>query len=131
MGPKRMLVATLLASLGWACGSGGVAVTLDEYSVRVEPETKAGLVEFKVRNVGQIEHELDVLRTDLDPDGLPVKDAEVRVRSAGITLVTKTGRIRAGDSAELSLLLRPGRYVLICNVPGHYQSGMRTALRVS
>ena len=38
--------------------------------------------------------------------------------------------ISAGVSRKLVLDLPAGHYVLICNVPGHYQLGMRTALTV-
>lgn len=100
---------------------------MDEYSIRSPASTESGSIEFTAHNVGQIEHEFVVLRTDRDPDDLPVKDAEVQVRA--LTLVGKTPRIPAGESRVLTANLRPGPYVLICNVPGHYLSGMRAGFR--
>jgi uncharacterized cupredoxin-like copper-binding protein len=31
---------------------------------------------------------------------------------------------------EVNLTLKPGSYVAICNLPGHYASGMRAAFTV-
>jgi uncharacterized cupredoxin-like copper-binding protein len=105
-------------------------VDLDEYSVGAPADLPAGRTEFRVRNTGSIQHQLVILRTGLDPGELPVRDAEVRTHAPGVTLVKQTKRIKAGRSLEVTARLRPGSYVLICNVPGHYQSGMRTALKV-
>lgn len=41
-----------------------------------------------------------------------------------------TATIANGESAQLSLRLKPGRYVFFCAVPGHEASGMRGALIV-
>jgi uncharacterized cupredoxin-like copper-binding protein len=30
----------------------------------------------------------------------------------------------------VQVLLKPGAYVMICNIPGHYQSGMHAPFRV-
>ena len=38
--------------------------------------------------------------------------------------------IAAGRVTTLSADLQPGHYVIICNVAGHYQLGMRVALTV-
>jgi uncharacterized cupredoxin-like copper-binding protein len=35
-----------------------------------------------------------------------------------------------GKSASHTLMLKPGAYVYICNVPGHYAAGMRGTLTV-
>lgn len=39
--------------------------------------------------------------------------------------------IRAGTSSWLTMTLKPGRYELVCNLPGHYTAGMHTELDVS
>jgi uncharacterized cupredoxin-like copper-binding protein len=125
-------VVIALALLGSSCSSGGaISVRLKEYSVEgpADVDVSGSSVTFRVSNDGQIEHEFDVLRTSLRPDDLPLDDARVATDGRGVELVRKTGRIRAGGSATLVVRLRPGPYVLICNVPGHYQSGMRTALQ--
>ncbi len=39
--------------------------------------------------------------------------------------------IAAGGAGWVSLMLQPGRYELICNLPGHYAAGMHTELDVT
>jgi uncharacterized cupredoxin-like copper-binding protein len=38
--------------------------------------------------------------------------------------------IRAGATGWVTLTLTPGRYELVCNLPGHYAAGMFTELDV-
>jgi uncharacterized cupredoxin-like copper-binding protein len=41
------------------------------------------------------------------------------------------GGITAGATGWVTLSLRPGRYELVCNLPGHYAAGMYTELDVT
>src|SRR6266540_3447506 len=95
MRSKAIVVATAaLAMLAFAaCGSEGssngsegstkgdggtqVAVTLDDYSI--EPSSTsvpAGDITFNVENVGATEHEMVVIRTDVDVADIPVENHE-------------------------------------------------------
>ena len=88
----------------------------------------AGRVVFGIRNHAAMAHELKVIKTDLDPDKLPVDGGAAKAVEDG-----KAGEllnISAGASRKLVLELTPGKYVLICNIAGHYQLGMRVALEV-
>ena len=38
--------------------------------------------------------------------------------------------IAPGAVSRLTVTLRPGRYELACNLPGHYATGMHTGLEV-
>ena len=51
--------------------------------------------------------------------------------SEGITNKGEAEDIGSGSTAKLALTLEPGNYVLVCNIKGHYQSGMQTAFTVS
>jgi uncharacterized cupredoxin-like copper-binding protein len=84
-----------------------------------------------VRNLGAIPHSLAVLQTSRDPGELPVEDSEVQTDARGIREIGTTDEIDAGGEETLTVRLRPGSYALICNVPGHYQSGMYAGLRVA
>lgn len=131
---KKLWAAIAAATLAGACASpsDGVTVTLDEYTLEAGAATApAGRIALAARNVGKIEHELAVVRTDKGPDDLPVKDGEVQTDAEGLELVAGTGRIKAGASQTLEVTLQPGSYVLICNIPAHYQTGMRAPLGVS
>lgn len=104
-----------------------VAVVLDEWKlVPAQAAVRAGRVSFVVRNDGSMTHEFVVLRSDRRAGGLPVKGGKA----------VETGRrgelsqIASGVSRRLTLTLRPGRYVLLCNLLGHYQAGQFAALRV-
>ncbi len=102
---------------------------LADYKITVNvPSVKAGTIKIGVRNLGNMEHSFEVLKTDLAPDKIPVDGGSAKAKEDG-----KVGEIKsiaAGKSASVTLDLTPGKYVLICNVAGHYQLGMRTAFTV-
>jgi uncharacterized cupredoxin-like copper-binding protein len=100
--------------------------TPGEMSIEAPSSVKAGTVVFEVRNEGAAPHEFVLLRTDTRAGGLRVTNG----RAAEPGLVGRTGKLAPGADGELEADLRPGRYVVLCNVPGHYEAGMRQALRV-
>lgn len=85
-----------------------------------------GRVTFVVRNEGTMVHEFVVLRSDRPAGRLSVKGG--RAVEAGRR--GEIPRIASGGSKRLTLTLRPGKYVLLCNLMGHYQAGQFSALRV-
>lgn len=132
----RVAVAAMgLAAASCSAGDGAVSVELDEFSVSVSPaRTEAGHVQFEVRNAGEIPHTFFVLRTDLAEDELPVSKGAVDVEADGIEVVGAIeDQLEATDdvTAALATELAPGAYVLICEIPGHYQSGMYASLAAS
>jgi uncharacterized cupredoxin-like copper-binding protein len=92
------------------------------------PSVKAGKTKIGVRNVGTMQHSFQVLKTDLAPDKLPIDGASAKAKEDG--KVGEIASIPTGKSAAVTLDLTPGKYVFICNVPGHYQLGMRTGFTV-
>ena len=102
----------------------------------------AGDVTFRVKNLGTIEHEMIVLKTDTPFDQLPVTDAgdpPAPVSPPAPTRSTKpttsarpatptSNPARPGPSPST---LTPGKYVLVCNLAGHYQMGMRAPFTVT
>lgn len=106
-----------------------LVVELSDYAVSANaPAVRAGETKIGVRNRGSQPHDLVVLRTDLAPERLPLDAGRAKAHEPG--LVARTKELRSGGTAALTVTLEPGRYVLICNVAGHYGLGMRTALRV-
>lgn len=104
-----------------------VNVRLIEFKVfPAVASVRAGRVTFVVRNAGRIAHDFVVLRTKLAPKRLPV----VGARAKEVGLVGRTPTFGPGRTKRLTLVLKPGPYVLICNVPGHYKAGMAAGLRV-
>jgi uncharacterized cupredoxin-like copper-binding protein len=76
-------------------------------------------------------HNLHVIQTDLPEDQLPTT-AEDAVDLAQVTDLVSSPTIGAGGFATAPVIvdLPSGRYVLICNVPTHYSSGMHTVFTV-
>jgi uncharacterized cupredoxin-like copper-binding protein len=104
-------------------GGDGILVDLTEFSVSPNPgSAPAGPTTFTANNVGAISHNLHVIATDLAPDALPVVGGEVDLN--GLDEVGATDLIDPLASEELQVELTEGTYVLICNVPAHYDQGM-------
>ena len=79
-------------------------------------------------NDGALEHEFVVVRSDLAVDALP--QAGGAVDESQIEVVGRIEQWPGGETKEATFSLTAGSYVLICNIPGHYQLGMRAAFRV-
>jgi uncharacterized cupredoxin-like copper-binding protein len=107
-----------------------VGVTLQEMSIALQTNSvPAGPTIFDVTNAGTVTHELVVIRTDLAFDKLPANPEEAgKVEEDGS--LGESGDITAARSSSFLLTLSPGKYVLICNEPGHYAAGMRIAFTV-
>jgi uncharacterized cupredoxin-like copper-binding protein len=43
----------------------------------------------------------------------------------------EVSELNPGATGSLTVALKPGRYLLICNVPGHFASGMWTEFEVT
>jgi uncharacterized cupredoxin-like copper-binding protein len=114
-------------------GGGVMRLSVDRANV------PAGTVSFVATNFGNIDHELVVLplgdnqRAGMRPIGADSKiDEEASLGEASASGAAGAGDgIRPGSSGWVTLTLAPGRYELVCNLPGHYGAGMSTELTVS
>ncbi|MGI8551795.1 MAG: sulfocyanin-like copper-binding protein [Dehalococcoidia bacterium] len=133
--PLLVVAVSSAAAIGLpSCGgsSGGgpqVNGTWDSFSAKVTPGTaSAGKITFNVTNAAAIEHEFVVLKTDTPQEQLAV-GADGKVPELG-----KVGEIAEfkgpNVSKKLTLDLKPGKYVLVCNTPGHYQKGIHVGFTV-
>ena len=120
-------------------GAAQVNVTLKEWAIEVEPATvKAGQVYFLVTNAGPDHpHELVIVRTDKDPEELPV--VEGRVPEDQVEMIGEVEAFAPGTQASGVFRLEPGKYVLICNLvereahgelESHVEEGMVATLTV-
>jgi uncharacterized cupredoxin-like copper-binding protein len=99
----------------------------------------AGTVSFLASNGGSVDHELVVLPlpesqiVGTRPSGGDGRiDESASVGEASRTCASDSGNgIAAGTSGWVTLDLAPGRYELVCNLPGHYAAGMYTQLTVT
>jgi len=77
-----------------------------------------------------------IVKTNLAPDRLPVKDG--RVPEDDVDLIDEIEAFSAKSQASKTVKLTAGTYVLLCNITevedgkleSHYQLGMRAAFRV-
>lgn len=133
--------ATALVLAVPACGGGGggggggegnqASAILDEYSITLDPTSAtAGSVTLNIANDGAKVHELVVFKTDLAADALPTSGGEVDEEGSGLTLVDEQEDIAPGSDTSLTVDLEAGSYVVICNLPDHYEKGMHAAFKV-
>jgi uncharacterized cupredoxin-like copper-binding protein len=73
-----------------------------------------------------MEHSFELIKTDLPFDQLPTADAKAKEDG----LVKQVKSLPVGKVSVVSADLAAGKYVVICNIAGHYQLGMRAALTV-
>jgi uncharacterized cupredoxin-like copper-binding protein len=125
-----ILGGTALAHAGGS-PNGVVQVTIGEYVVALDPSSiHARTVTFVVTNTGLKSHEFVVLRSRVNAAHLPVDGNEVKEDSSAARNVGEIGKIAPGATKRLSLRLKPGLYVAICNYPGHFHHGMHANLRI-
>lgn len=105
-----------------------IATKLSEFKIELAAATApAGHVRFDLTNAGTTLHEFVIFQTDLASDKLPLSadGTEVDEAGAGLTLVSEVEDIEVGAAPNLEADLAAGHYVLICNLPAHFNSGMR------
>jgi len=92
----------------------------------------AGQITFKVMNASQdLVHEMIVGSLANPEMGLPYLEDSGRVDEdqPGVHL-GEVPELEPGQSGTLTMMLKPGTYVLFCNLPGHYATGMWNILTV-
>jgi uncharacterized cupredoxin-like copper-binding protein len=104
-----------------------IDVTMRDFGIRVSRHSvPAGRVVLQVKNDGPSTHEINVdltryaaAKIPLQRDGLTAdEDAK------GLRRIDSIEQVNLRHSGDLTLDLRPGRYVLWCNLEGHYLGGM-------
>jgi uncharacterized cupredoxin-like copper-binding protein len=76
-------------------------------------------------------HELLLFRTDLAPDAFPMESDGTRVNEKKLKGLKDLGDLKPGQSHTVTVSLRPGHNVLLCNQPGHFKARMFTTLTVT
>lgn len=110
-----------------------INVTAKETGFALSPATaKAGLVEFVIKNESKEPQELVVLKNDRLDQQLPLKGENLDEEATGLKNLGEVdqSKLQSGTTQTLKLNLKPGRYLLVSNLPGHVQAGMKTELIV-
>jgi uncharacterized cupredoxin-like copper-binding protein len=106
---------------------GRVLVAMSDYKFLPSTITvAAGTLKVTAKNVGQQPHEFVLLRTDKAPNAVALKGGKASESSS----VGEISEQTPGKSATHTFQLKPGNYVFVCNVDGHYKLGMRGSLDV-
>jgi len=91
-------------------------------------KVKSGDVTFQVINDSkEVIHEMLVAPAD-PAKPLPFVANEFRVDEEASKDLGEVSELDPGKSGSLTIHLKPGTYVLFCNVPGHYMAGMWTLI---
>jgi predicted lipoprotein with Yx(FWY)xxD motif/uncharacterized cupredoxin-like copper-binding protein len=109
-----------------------VSVKLSEFKVGLASSTlNPGQVTLSIRNAGTIPHELLVFRSDLDPNQYPLENGNINEAGPGLTKVSDGDNLDPGSSQLRTVDLRtPGKYLFVCNLPGHFKAGMYAVVSV-
>jgi uncharacterized cupredoxin-like copper-binding protein len=108
-----------------------VSVVESDFEIKVQTTVAAGDVVLSVRNLGPEDHELIVV---------PAPDGDLPMRTSGLTVAEESFKPEPlgvlepgapGGDRQLKVHLQPGRYVLFCNMSGHFLGGMHEILVAS
>ena len=93
---------------------------------------KAGKITFEVTNLSRsIVHEIIVVAVENANAPLPYDYSTGQIPGKQIKTLGQTEEMQPNAEKTITLDLKPGVYLLICNVPGHYAAGMWTPLTVT
>ena len=140
--PLRVLViAVLLAPVCLSgCGRGqdvptaDVVAHLQDFKIKLSSgHARSGHVVIGLENAGPTVHELVVARTDLRADHLPLSKDGLTIdeEAPHFRVLGEDEHVHLSEQRVLDLVLKPGHYVLYCNLEGHYLGGMHHDLEVT
>lgn len=92
---------------------------------------KAGTVTFDVSNISKdIVHEM--ILAPVPTDGvMPYLANDYKVDEEAAIHLGEVSELAPGQTGKLTVDLTPGKYVLFCNIPGHFIGGMWTEITVT
>jgi uncharacterized cupredoxin-like copper-binding protein len=88
----------------------------------------AGRLRITQHNGGQVNHEFILVRSSADPASLDAPGG--RVDEAKLKVAGEIPDVTPGQTKSKTFHLKPGKYIFICNVSGHYAAGMYGGLSV-
>ncbi len=117
-----------------AVSNTGQVIDVREISYQIQfsqYSANAGPVTFHIVNGADgMLHEFILFQTDTPASELPTDDAG-RVIEDAMTIITSAEDIPPSDSRDVTVNLAAGHYVIVCNLPGHYEQGMRVDFTVN
>jgi uncharacterized cupredoxin-like copper-binding protein len=140
-----LALALLIVPILTACGPTKINGTLTTYTFTLSADTaSAGTIVFHVTNSATDQnHEFVIFKTDLPVDKLPMKDSgdgsgtlQIDEEGAGVEHIAEIPDtdLTPGTTKDLTVDLKPGRYVIVCNLVvngiSHFMQGMHAVLTV-
>ncbi|WP_245483369.1 plastocyanin/azurin family copper-binding protein [Mesorhizobium sp. M7A.F.Ca.US.002.01.1.1] len=118
--------ANMEMPIGLAYAAPGLDLAKATMGIKASPgAVKAGEVTFNVKNDSKdTVHEMIVMYLAEPGKPLPYLEAENRVDEDKAGDKGEVSELDPGKSGSLTVELKAGKYLLICNVPGHYGAGM-------
>lgn len=100
--------------------------------IRAEPDSvPAGTVTFRVTNDSKdTVHEMILAPLKSPDEVLPYNENGGRVDEEAAGHLGEVAELDPGAKGALTVDLKPGSYLLYCNMPGHYMGGMWTVVEV-
>jgi uncharacterized cupredoxin-like copper-binding protein len=106
-------------------------VTVKDFRIFPDAHTvAAGEVTLDVWNRGPTTHEFVIVRSHLPSGSLPIGSDGLSVDESAVEPIGELDEVPTNSDGYLTIDLAPGRYVLFCNLEGHYLAGMHTAIEV-
>ena len=110
-----------------------IDVTMHDFGIKVSRSSvPAGNVVLHVTNEGPSTHEINVDLTRYAAGAIPLQGDGLTAAedSSGLRRIDSIEQVNLHHTSDLSLELKPGRYVLWCNLEGHYLGGMHQTFDV-
>jgi uncharacterized cupredoxin-like copper-binding protein len=118
---------------GMGYGMSGMDMSKATMGVTATPNSApTGVVSFQVANTSKdTVHEM-ILVYLADPKApLTYSEKDSKLDEDKIGYLGEVSELDAGKSGTLTKVLKPGEYLLICNVAGHFVAGMWTKFEVT
>lgn len=122
---------------GQTAATGGQRLEIkmgDYFFAPSSASAKAGKATIEAPNEGAVEHELVVFKTDKNPAKLPTEpngDVDEEKLDEEAEEAGEVADVEPGETKSGNFDLTPGKYVIFCNIPGHYAQGMYGTLTVT
>ena len=90
----------------------------------------AGEVVFKVKNGSkELTHEMLVFKY-VEGQQFPYDERKAKIDEDAAGSLGEVSETEPSKGGELKISLKPGKYVVLCNIPGHFANGMWALLTV-
>lgn len=100
--------------------------------ININPKVvPSGNVKFNVTNLASaFMHEVIITRVKDENAALPFIADKNMLDQEALRTLGEVAEINPSKSASLTIEMPPGKYLLYCNLPGHFMAGMWTVIEV-